>query len=149
MKRFLIALSVVLLLSFSLCLFASADDIISLEGTSWVINENFSTSVNSNFRIVFESMGNSYDNIDISYGTIYYASGSNRTLVANNALPDEHWLIPEGKIITIVSGRDVTNTNLINWLSSNAVPYTPLLILLMIFRFLLVFLPLLVGLAPF
>lgn len=91
--------------------------ITDLTNTTWTINSSVTgLSANADFSVNFESGGSDY--VSISYRLMYpsYMLGTNSNNVGQ---------LLNGQTIHIIDGQDVTNSQLITWIGSNATQILP------------------------
>ena len=93
----------------------------NLYNTIWELNEELTllipTETSLNFSINFKSNEDSYSSFTFYSNALVYGA---TTVYSTQA--DDPWVLGETyRTITIIDGQDVTNSNLINWLTANAI----------------------------
>lgn len=105
-----------------------ADTITNLTNTVWYFNTQIFPNINSRFFINFTNNNDSYSSLgvgrDLSENSrpnrLYYDGST-----VYNGYSGDDWYSNNYRTITITGGVDVTNSNLITWLSDNAENQTP------------------------
>ena len=102
---------------------------VNLTGTTWVLKDDIDVSRVFNYNVIFTSNGESFssfklesesdpdDSSDESYMRLSY--GLNTAYFYRESENDGYWYNKKYKTISFAGGVDVTNSNLINWLSKN------------------------------